>query len=56
MEALVSPVVDYEDAVLEQVARRSKMDYIVTRNQKDYEAGVTKVMLPNEFIELMERE
>ena len=54
MEALVSPIIDYEDAVLEQVARRSKIDYIVTRNQKDYKSGITKVFSPKEFIKYME--
>lgn len=55
MDALVSPIMDYEDAVLEQVARRSKMDYIVTRNQKDYKSGITKVFSPKEFIKYMEQ-
>ena len=55
MDALVSPIMDYEDAVLEQMARRSKMDYIVTRNQKDYKSGITKVFSPKEFIKYMEQ-
>ena len=55
MDALVSPIMDYEDAVLEQVARRTKMDYIVTRNQKDYKSGLTKVFSPKEFIKYMEQ-
>ena len=55
IEALVSPVMDYEDAVLEQVARRSKMDYIGTRNQKDYKSGITKVFSPKEFVKYMEQ-
>ena len=55
IEALVSPIIDYEDAVLEQVARRSKIDYIVTRNQKDYKSGITKVFSPKEFIKYMEQ-
>ena len=55
IDALVSPIMDYEDAVLEQVARRSKMDYIVTRNQKDYKSGLTRVFSPEEFIKYMEQ-
>lgn len=55
MEALASPISDYEDAVIEQVARRSGVDYIVTRNQKDYKEGVMKVILPEEFIKLIEQ-
>lgn len=55
IEALASPISDYEDAVIEQVARRTRIDYIVTRNQKDYKEGIIKVMLPNEFIKFMEQ-
>lgn len=55
MEALASLISDYEDAVIEQVARRSGVDYIVTRNQKDYKEGVMKVILPEEFIKLIEQ-
>lgn len=55
VEALASPISDYEDAVIEQVARRSGVDYIVTRNQKDYKEGVMKVILPEEFIKLIEQ-
>lgn len=54
VDALVSPIVDYEDAVVEQVARRSGVECIVTRNQKDYEPGLTKVFLPDDFIQFME--
>lgn len=54
VDALVSPITDYEDAVVEQVARRTGVECIVTRNQKDYEPGPTKVFLPNDFIQFME--
>lgn len=55
IDALVSSITDYEDAVVEQVARRSGVECIVTRNQKDYEAGLTKVFLPDDFIQFMEQ-
>ena len=55
VDALVSPIVDYEDAVVEQVARRSGVECIVTRNQKNYELGLTKVFLPDDFIQFMEQ-
>ena len=54
VDALVSPITDYEDAVIEQVARRTAVEYIVTRNRKDYEQGNTKVFLPADFIQFME--
>lgn len=56
MEALASSINDYEDAVVEQVAGRTGMDYIVTRNVKDYQAGTTKVILPDDFIKMIEAE
>ena len=56
MEALASFINDYEDAVVEQVAGRTGMDYIVTRNVKDYQAGTTKVILPDDFIKMIEAE
>ena len=56
IDALASPITDYEYAVVEQVARRSGMECIVTRNQKDYEAGITKIFLPEDFIRFMEQE
>lgn len=56
MEAIASPIADYEDAVVEKVASRKNMDYIVTRNIKDYQNGSVKAVLPNDFIELMEND
>lgn len=56
IEALVSSVNDYEDAVVEKVASRKNMDYIVTRNIKDYQAGNVKIILPGDFVNFMETE
>ena len=53
MDALASAISDYEDAVVEKVASRKDMDYIVTRNIKDYHAGGTKIILPDDFVEVM---
>lgn len=53
VEALASPITDYEDAVVEKVASGKDMDYIVTRNIKDYQAGNTQVILPDDFISLI---
>ncbi|MGN0343091.1 MAG: PIN domain-containing protein [Roseburia sp.] len=54
LEALASPIPDYEDAVVEQVASRKGMDYIVTRNIKDYQEENTKFILPDDFVKQME--
>ena len=32
------------------------MDYIITRNVKDYQDGMVKAMVPDDFIALMEEE
>lgn len=56
MDALASAISDYEDAVVEKVAHRNDIDYIVTRNIKDYQAGDTKIILPDDFIKLVEEE
>lgn len=56
VDALASPMSDYEDAVVERVAERTGVDYIVTRNVKDYEQARVKVILPDDFITLMEEE
>lgn len=56
VDALASHMSDYEDAVVERVAERACMDYIVTRNIKDYEHANVKIILPDNFITLMEEE
>lgn len=56
MDALASAVSDYEDAVIEKTAAKAEMDYIVTRNAKDYQNGTVKAILPEDFIALMETE
>lgn len=56
MDALASSISDYEDAVVEKVAARQGMDYIVTRNIKDYRSGNMNVIIPDDFVKLMELE
>ena len=56
IEALVSAVIDYEDAVVERTALKTDMDYIITRNVKDFQQGVVKAILPGDFIVLIEEE
>ena len=52
-EALSSGVKDYEDAVIASCAYRNRMDYIVTRNIRDYEDSKVKVLLPDELLKLI---
>ena len=51
--ALASSVNDYEDAVVERVSVKADMDYIITRNVKDYQQGMVKAISPDDFIVLM---
>lgn len=56
IDALASAVSDYEDAVIERAAVKTGIDYIVTGNMKDYQGGMVKAILPDDFIALMEVE
>lgn len=56
MDALASAIRDYEDAVVERTAVKADMDYIITRNVKDYQQGMVKAILPDDFITLMEED
>lgn len=52
-EALSSEVNDYEDAVISCCASRNHMDYIITRNIRDYEKSKIQAILPEEFIKMI---
>lgn len=52
-EALTSGVKDYEDAVVSSCANRNQMNYIVTRNIRDYEQSKVKALLPGELLKLI---
>ena len=54
-DAIPSEVSDFEDAVMIETAKRSKMDCIVTRNQKDYTKSSVTVYAPEKFIEILEQ-
>lgn len=55
-DALLLDMKDYEDAVISCCAKRNQMDYIVTRNIKDYEHSKVKVLLPDDFIRLISQD
>ena len=52
-DALLLDIKDYEDAVVSCCAKRSQMDYIVTRNIKDYRQSKVSTLLPDDFIKLV---
>ncbi len=44
---------DYEDAVLISAARRTAVDYLVTRNQKHFQSSSVKVCDPDSLLALI---
>lgn len=55
-KAISSKISDYEDAIMVETAIRSEMNYIVTRNIKDYAKSSVKVLKPAELIKILENE
>ncbi len=43
---------DFEDAIQSCIAFRTRMDWIVTRNSKDFKKSSVKPLIPGDFIEL----
>lgn len=54
LNAVNSDMSDYEDAVMSETAARNGVDYIVTRNIKDYKKSKVKVLNPKDFLNLWE--
>lgn len=49
-DALNLEVNDFEDALISSCAKRTKSQYIVTRNIKDFEKSLVPAILPREFL------
>lgn len=47
-------VSDYEDAVMIETALREDIDYIVTRNQRDYKDSEVTVVSPMELLKMLD--
>ncbi len=50
--ALASNMPDYEDALLSCCAKRQKAEYIITRNEKDFEHSPVPAIAPQAFLDL----
>jgi predicted nucleic acid-binding protein len=50
--ALISGMSDYEDALIAHCAARSGIDYIITRNVKDFDASPVDAISPKDFLEM----
>lgn len=55
LKAISSEISDYEDAVMAETALRTGMEYIVTRNIKDYVKSAVSVCTPKNFLEILEQ-
>ena len=47
-------VSDYEDAVMIETALREDINYIVTRNQRDYKDSAVEVVSPVELLKMLD--
>jgi predicted nucleic acid-binding protein len=52
-QALTSEIDDYEDAVIEMSAKEKSIDYIITRNLKDFKKSSVSVLPPGEFLNIV---
>ena len=50
IEALSSGIIDFEDAVQDHSALNLSIDYIVTRNSKDFKNAHTQIKTPGDFL------
>lgn len=54
IESLLSKIIDFEDAVQSVSSYLNNIDYIITRNQKDFSESQVKAITPKEFLDLIE--
>ena len=52
-KALVSEIEDYEDAVIDELASNEKIDFIVTRNLKDFKKSKNKIYSAREILDVI---
>ncbi len=48
--AIASNMTDFEDALVSAIAARCRMDYIITRNTRDFRESPVKALTPQEFL------
>jgi predicted nucleic acid-binding protein len=51
--ALASDFNDFEDAIQYYTAKESRIDYLITRNKKDYKRADITVMTAEEYLEIL---
>ncbi len=50
VKALVSEMKDFEDAIQGIAAEMNELEFIVTRNKRDYAKSQLKILTPKEFL------
>ena len=55
INALFSPINDYEDALLHETAINFDADYIITRNIKDFQKSKIKILSPKQAIKQLNK-
>ena len=48
-DSLISPITDYEDAVIEVSSMKSNIDYIISRNISDFKSSRIQTYTPEQF-------
>lgn len=48
-DSLISPITDYEDAVIEVSSLKNKIDYIISRNISDFKLSRVATLTPEQF-------
>ena len=54
LESLKSQITDFEDAVQSVASEFNKIDYIITRNTKDFENSEIEAITPKDFLKILE--
>ena len=52
-KSMISELEDYEDAVIDELALNEGIDYIVTRNLKDFKRSRNKIYTAREFLDVI---
>ena len=54
LKAFSSEVTDFEDALIAESAVRNKLDFIVTRNVRDFERSHIKAITPRQCLDMLD--
>ena len=49
-DSLISPITDYEDAVIEVSSMKTNIDYIISRNISDFKSSRILAYTPEQFV------